>query len=204
MRTTGLTLLFAALILTPAYGRTTSNAPKNDIAVKNEETVVAASPLQAPSVVEAPAEEFRFPVLRTLGGLVLVLTLIAAAFFAAKRFFPQFFIKCSTEKNLKVIETLPMGDRRSIALVQFADRQFLVGSTPHQINLLSTLQEPIPLVSEPEGLKAQPKGAAKKGHKSPFRNLFEIEKNRPSQHMANPLPEEVRNKMRQLREALER
>jgi flagellar protein FliO/FliZ len=207
MKAIGRVLLFTVLILAPAYGRTVSNTAKNDStasAPTNEETIVPAGPTQAQPVVDVPAEEFRFPMMQTVGGLLLVLALIAAAFFGAKKFFPQFFVKCGAEKNLQIIETLPMGDRRSIALVQFADRQFLVGSTPHQINLLSTLQESIPLISQADSMKTQSKGSGKKGNRSPFRNLFEIEKNRSTQYTGNPLPEDVRNKMRQLREALER
>jgi flagellar biogenesis protein FliO len=125
-------------------------------------------------------------------------------FFAAKKFFPQYFTKGESLNALRIIETLPMGDRRSIALIQFANSRFLVGSTPHQINLLTTLRDQVSLVSEPDNSAAPSKRDTKRETKSAFRNLFEVERNRSPKSNDSPLPEEVRNKMRRLREALER
>jgi hypothetical protein len=60
------------------------------------------------------------------------------------------------------------------------------------------------MVSEPETLPVTSKSPAIKESMAPFRNLFEVEKKRPTQYAGNPLPEDIRIKMRQLRESLER
>ena len=141
---------------------------------------------------------------RTLGGLGLVLCLMIAGYFAAKKFAPRFFAKGTAEKNLRIIETLSMGDKRSISMIEVGDSRFLVGNTPNQINLLVALPERMSLVSEPEAAEMSAKSATEKEPMVPFRNLFEVEKKRPTQQAGHPLPEDIRVKMRQLREALER
>lgn len=159
-----------------------------------------AVPVSAP--VEAAGGDMQLPVIRTIGGMGIVVFLMIATFFGAKRLAPRFFNKPASERNLKLLETLSMGDRRSIALVEIGNNRFLVGNTAHQINLIATLPEPVSLVSESESPSATSKGASRKEAK--FRNLFEIEKNRPTHYAASGLPEDLRTKMRQLREALER
>jgi flagellar biosynthetic protein FliO len=141
---------------------------------------------------------------RAAGGLGIVLCLMIAAYFAARKFAPRYFSKGSSAKNLKLIETLSMGDKRSISIIEVANSRFLVGNTLHQINLLAPLPEPASFVSKPEPVAANYTDGAPKETGSPFRNLFEVEKKRPNTHPPNPLPEDVRTKMRQLREALER
>jgi flagellar biogenesis protein FliO len=44
-------------------------------------------------------------------------------------------------RALRVCETLPLGDRRFLMVVQFEQRRFLVGATNHSISLLERLDE---------------------------------------------------------------
>jgi len=155
---------------------------------------------QPSPVIESTGDTFEFPLLRTFGGLGLVLCLIIALFFAGKKYFPQYFQKAVSEKNLKILETLSMGDKRSIALIEIADKHFLVGNTPNQINLLTSFSKSISLTSESDDEQMSSQGAEKKE----FRNLYEVEKERPATHSASPLSEDVWAKMRLLREALEK
>jgi flagellar biosynthetic protein FliO len=196
--------MLIGLLFLPAFGQSASPVPASP---GPQESVAAAAPAEQEPIAmpaEVPGEGLQFPVLRTIGGLGVVVFLMIAVFFGAKKFAPRYFNKPSSEKNLKVIETLSMGDRRSISLIEVANSRFLVGNTPHQINLLSALPEPFSLVSEPETLGVNAKSANIKETRIPFRNLFEVEKNRPSQNSVNSLPEDLRTKMRQLRDALER
>jgi len=192
-------LVILALSLAPAYGQFSSALTQNVEDNTNSEPAIGAD--QAGGIQEA---EMRFPVLRTVGGLGLVVCLMIAVYFAAKKFAPRYFAKSASERNLRVIETLAMGDKRSISLIEVADSRFLVGNTPHQINLLAALPEPASFISEAETLSVNPKDSFGNESKASFRNLFEVEKKRPSQRGGNPLPDDIRTKMRQLREALER
>ena len=100
---------------------------------------------------------------RAMGGLGLVLFLMIAGYFAARKFAPRYFAKGASETNLKIIETLSMGDKRSISMIQVGNSRFLVGNTAHQINLLTELPESISVVSEPETLSETPKSLITKG-----------------------------------------
>lgn len=153
---------------------------------------------------ETSDESFQFPLFRTVGCLGLVFCLMVALYFGARKFFPQYFQKADAEQNLKILETLNMGDRRSISLIQVADKRFLIGNTSNQINLLTEISESSPSSSEEnETLQSSPKKEKKESGNS-FRNLFEFEKKRPVPNDGNPLPDDIRVKMRLLREALER
>lgn len=131
---------------------------------------------------------------RTLGGMGLVLCLIVAAGFCLRRFAPGIFPKVNGGKNIKLIESLGMGDRRSVSLIEVGGSRFLIGSTPGSINLLAMLPEHISLVAEDNLTESE---------KSHFRNLFDAEKNRSTQYDGNMPSESIRLKMRRLREALE-
>ncbi len=206
-------LLVFALLVLPAYGQTAvPPAPKAEAGTAGSAVVPETNPpvmpaLDTPSSA-LPAEEAReadlgFPMFRTLGGLGVVLCLMAGAYLAAKKFAPRYFSKGIADRNLKVLETLSMGDKRSIAMIEVGNSRFLVGNTPHQINLLATLPEIFSAISEPEK-SISAKDLAGSESSQPFRNLFEVEKKRPTQYSGNPLPDDIRMKMRQLRASLER
>ena len=197
-------LLVSTLFLMPAYGQTTSTpAPAAAGNTSSSPAVFETQPPATPAT-EAREPNLGFSMIRTIGGLGLVICLILAGFFAAKKIAPRYFAKSASERNLKVIETLSMGDRRSVSMIEVGNSRYLIGNTPHQINLLAALPDPISLVSEPDTLPATAKSVARKESMSSFRNLFEVEKKRSTQYAGNPLPEDIRTKMRQLREALER
>jgi flagellar biosynthetic protein FliO len=141
---------------------------------------------------------------RTVGGMGLVVCLMIGIYFAVKKIAPKYFPGAVSAKNMKIVETLSMGDRRSISVIEVANNRFLIGNTAHQINLLTALPETISLVPHPD--ESSSHSNEKTGSRSigSFRNLFEVEKKRSPHHEGNPLPENIRTKMRQLRDALER
>jgi flagellar biosynthetic protein FliO len=143
-----------------------------------------------------------FPVLRTIGGFALVISLILIAFLVARKIAPQYFNRHVAEKGLKVIETMSMGEKRSIAIIQVGDRRFLIGNTPHQISVLSSLEDSFPLLAAPDPVS---EGAALRKPTNPFRRMYERERSRGGGKTAEgkTLPPDVRAKMRQLRAALE-
>ncbi len=132
-----------------------------------------------------------------------MLSLILIVFFVARRIAPQYFNKGSVEKNLRLIETMSVGEKRSIALIQVGDKRFLIGNTPHQITLLSPLDNSFSLVAETE--KRSMSEPLPANPINPFRRLYESEKNRGGSKPGKDktIPPDVRAKMRQLREALE-
>ena len=143
--------------------------------------------------------------IQAFGGMGLVLCLLAGLYFGIRKFAPGYFPKAASDgKNLKIVESLGMGDRRSIALVEVGDKRFLIGSTPQQINLLTALPEHFSLVAEDNDVKETKSLKVKEeGERHAFRDLFEAGKKRPLKYSGHVLPDEIRQKMRQLREALE-
>jgi flagellar biogenesis protein FliO len=197
-------LVFITLLIVPAYGQMVSGPAQPPTGNAGSDASATAAHAQLTQPVDMPQTDFHFPVLRTLGGLGLVVCLMIAAYFAAKKFAPRYFSKGPAERNLKMIETLSMGDKRSISMIEVGNSRFLIGNTPNQINLLMVLPEAMSLVSEPESMTASSRSAGGNEPTTPFRNLFEVEKKRSSQYTGNPLPDDIRMKMRQLRAALER
>jgi flagellar biosynthetic protein FliO len=211
-------LFLTPLFPTSAFGQLVPGPIQDDSQTAGSTPVIPAEETPEPAPEEYQAVEMasepaleglgsakmQFPMLRTVGGLGLVVCLMIGLYFAARKYAPQFFTKGASAKNMKVIETLSMGDRRSLSLVEVADNRFLVGNTPHQINLLAALPNPVPIVPEPDSLRAVPQNSAKNKSGAALRNLYEIERKNPPRHEFNSLPEDIRAKMRQLRASLER
>ena len=197
-------LMLAILFMVPAFGQTTAPPPQTAVASPGSDAPIAGPPVLAFPAEKAEEPGADYSMFRAIGGLGLVTFLLIAGYFAARKFAPRHFAKGASDKNLKIIETLSMGDKRSISMIQVGNSRFLVGNTAHQINLLTGLPESISIISEPEALSVPPKASSPKESMVPFKKIFEIEKKRPTQLATNPLPEDIRNKMRQLREALER
>lgn len=206
--------------------------PEPEAQSAGQGTAMAAAE-QAPTQAEAPAvgknptvpaEEgwgagAQLSMFRTIGGMGVVIFLMAAIYFAAKKFAPRYFAKPVSERNLKIIETLSMGDKRAISLIQVAGSRYLVGNTPHQISLLVSLpamaapQAADTAMAPPESARIAGNSAGniaakiaerKDNRTASFRSIFEVEKKRPSPVASSPLPDDLRSKMQQLREALER
>jgi len=76
--------------------------------------------------------------LRTLGALLLIVGLIVAAAWGMKRFGgARFGAPKEDAPELAILNSVALGDRRSVAIVQFGQRTLLLGSTPQAITLLA-------------------------------------------------------------------
>jgi flagellar protein FliO/FliZ len=197
-------LVILTLLLPCAFGQAIPPSDRAESESINGDSGIAANPVNVTPMTDVQEEGASFPLLRTFGGTGLVLCLIIGIYFAARKFAPRYFSKEAAERNMKVIETLPMGDRRSLSLVEVGGNRLLVGITPQQINLLVSLPEGSSSVSEPDTLVKNLQEKIRRESASPFRNLFDVEKKERPQYMANALPEDIRMKMRQLRKSLER
>jgi flagellar biosynthetic protein FliO len=147
-----------------------------------------------------------FPLFRTLGGFGVVVSLMLAGFFGVRRYAPQLLRKPAGDRTMRVLETLPVGDRRSVALIQVEDKRFLVGNTPHQITLLATLPGAFSLVDPAISTEeTAPLANARTGGER-FRSLHEVERGAALHGPGKPktIPPDIRAKMRQLRETLEK
>ena len=204
MKAAWMCFMVIVLLLPCAYGQSLSSPSPDPSEKAGGAIAVEQTPPAAENIREAESPRIGFSYIRAAGGMGLVLCLIIGIYVGVKKFAPRFLAKGVSDKNLKLIETLSMGDRRSVSLIEVASQRYLVGNTPNQISLIAALPEALSVVSQPEEAPPKPKEKPKYDPRSPFRSLFEAEKTQSPQIKANPLPEDIRTKMRQLRDALER
>jgi flagellar protein FliO/FliZ len=75
--------------------------------------------------------------IRTLGALLLIVGLIVAVGWGLRRFGgARFGAKGKDAPTLSVLTSVSLGNRRSIAVVRFGERNLLIGSTAQTITLL--------------------------------------------------------------------
>ncbi len=147
--------------------------------------------------------EFGMPLFQTAGGAGLVICLILGGFFLFRRYAPQYLSKPGHDRSLRLIETLTLGDKRSLVLVQAGTKKLLLASTPGQISMLTSFADLAAGSPVAGGERLEPEvPAALSGS---FRNLYEMEK---KPQAARPparamLPPDIRGKMLELRKALE-
>ena len=76
--------------------------------------------------------------LRTLGALLLIVGLIVAAAWGMKKFGGARFGKAVEDApELSILNTVALGDKRSLAIVRFGNRNLLIGSTAQSITVLA-------------------------------------------------------------------
>ncbi len=78
--------------------------------------------------------------MRTLGALLLIVGLIAAAGWGLRRFGgSRFGVAQNESPELVVLHTVALGDRRSLSVIRFGERTLLIGSSGQGITLLDTI-----------------------------------------------------------------
>ena len=140
-----------------------------------------------------------FLLVRTLGGLGLVIGLIVLAFAAVRRYGPKYLRRQPVQRSLRIIESLPVGDKRSLSVIQFENMRLLVGNTPQQISLLAQLPSEVSLAEAPAE-KVLPKEKAV----ATLHKLTGVDRSKAPRRASANIPPDLREKMRQLREAMER
>ena len=74
---------------------------------------------------------------RMMLAVLIVIVLGAAAIYASKKVLPK--LSHSQGKKIKIVETIHLGSRKTIHLLQISDRQILVGSTHDRITKLADI-----------------------------------------------------------------
>lgn len=74
---------------------------------------------------------------RMLLAVLIVIVLGAATIYASKKVLPK--LSHCQGKKIKIVETVHIGSRKAIHLLQVADRQILIGSTPDRITKLGDI-----------------------------------------------------------------
>lgn len=107
---------------------------------------VASMPAAPAAIPGTPANPARLPqaapgpsagsLVQTIFALVLVLGLLAALAWAAKRYGPRV---AGNSANLRVIGALNIGGRERIMVIEVGDQWIVVGASPGRVNALATM-----------------------------------------------------------------
>ncbi|MDC0611036.1 flagellar biosynthetic protein FliO [Vibrio sp.] len=91
-------------------------------------------------VLAATESSSQFDLLATFGSLLFVIALILGLAWIMKR---MRIPALGREKDFAVIRQIPLGARERLMVVKAGDEQFVIGSTPHSIQLISKLDTPL-------------------------------------------------------------
>ncbi len=140
---------------------------------------------------------------RTIGSVGLILCLIVGGYMLFRRFAPQYVTRHSGERDIRLVETLPLGEKRSVVVVQAGAQRFLLACTPGQITLLTALNASGETATAGGNDIVEAQAAAV--FPGNFKSLYEQEKKAPPPRPSalKALPPDIRGKMSELRKALE-
>lgn len=112
-----------------------------------------AAPVSEESLAEAQTGSMGGYGIRAAGALILVLAAIWLAMILLKRFMPHRFGPLGQKRRIQVIETVPIGEKRTLTLVRVDNDELLLASTPGSLSLLKEIRrdrgaEAVALVQE--------------------------------------------------------
>ena len=144
-------LLASTLVLPRAFAEQPATTPA-PAASTAPAAVPAPPPLTAPAATTPtapaaiPSAPARLPqaapgpsagsLVQTIFALVLVLALLAALAWAAKRYGPRV---AGNSANLRMIGALNIGGRERIMVIEVGDQWIVVGASPGRVNALATM-----------------------------------------------------------------
>ncbi|MEG1166172.1 MAG: flagellar biosynthetic protein FliO [Oscillospiraceae bacterium] len=88
-------------------------------------------------------------VVSIIGTILLMVAVFVGAYFVSKFVGKRYQPRYGFQKNIKILETTPIGKDRALMLVKAGEKVFLLGSTHSQFSLLSEL-DPQAFTETPE------------------------------------------------------
>ncbi|MBI3657234.1 MAG: flagellar biosynthetic protein FliO [Acidobacteria bacterium] len=83
-------------------------------------------------------------IFQVVGALAFVLTLIAGAYLLVKRLNPERLGKRSKERLMLALDSMTVGDKKSLMLVEVSGDKYLLASTPNDVCLLAKIESATP------------------------------------------------------------
>jgi flagellar protein FliO/FliZ len=91
--------------------------------------------------------------LRAAGAMIFIVGLLLASVVLLKRCMPHRFGPLGHKRRIQLLETVSIGEKRSLALVQIDGTHLLLASTPGSVSLIKELppcEEPVPAAQRPQ------------------------------------------------------
>ena len=107
---------------TPLFGAGESAVPISEDALSNAQVGMVSSGV------------------RTVGSMVFILGLILGAAVLLKRYMPHRFGPLGHKRRIQVLETIPIGEKRSLTLIEIDGATLLLASTPGSVSLLKEIR----------------------------------------------------------------
>ncbi len=79
-----------------------------------------------------------------LSQIVISLALVLAAIVVLALLYKKLQLKMPGTKHFKVVATLPVGQKERILVIEIQGKQRVIGVTPHSVNFLFDLENPLP------------------------------------------------------------
>lgn len=79
-----------------------------------------------------------------LGQIVISLALVISAIVVLALLYKKLQLKMPGSKHFKVVATLPVGQKERLLVVEIQGKQRVIGVTPHSVNFLFELENPLP------------------------------------------------------------
>ncbi len=142
-----LSLLWLTSCLSALAQETPAAAPAQDGSQATELPIEQRPvPDYQPEGQKGPEKEFRgykgpSLLFDMLGKLLLVLGLIMLMAWLVQKYLPKRLGVLGEGKQLKLIQNLPLGQRRFVSLIEADGKRFLLGVTDTQISLIKALDE---------------------------------------------------------------
>ena len=95
---------------------------------------------------------------RAVGSMIFILALILISVILLKRYMPHRFGPLGHKRRIQVLESVAIGEKRSLTLIEFDGVSLLLASTPGGISLLKEghpARNDAPAVSEGDSLKSK-------------------------------------------------
>jgi flagellar biosynthetic protein FliO len=77
---------------------------------------------------------------RALGAMIVVLAMIWISMMLLKRYMPHRFGPIGHKRRIHVLETVPIGDKRSLTLIRIDGEGLLLASTPTSVSLIKEVR----------------------------------------------------------------
>ena len=108
-------------------------------------SAIAQVATQSAAQTEAATQPLRQSAnLPGLGQIVISLALVVGAIIVLALLYKKLQLKMPGSKHFKVVATLPVGQKERILVIEIQGKQRVIGVTPHSVNFLFDLENPLP------------------------------------------------------------